>query len=126
MKKHIMTENAPAPSGAYSQAVKAGNTVYIAGQIAKHPQTNNMVNESFEAEVNQVFHNLSAVAHAANGSLDHIVKLTVFLTDLSMFNIINSVMENLFKKPYPARSTFEVSALPAGARVEVEAVMVVD
>ena len=125
MKQQIITQDASAPSGTYSQAIKAGNTVYIAGQIAKHPQTNHMVNETFEAEVNQVFHNLTAVARAGGGSLDDIVKLTIFLTDLSTFNMINNVMESLFKKPYPARSTFEVSALPGGARVEVEAVMVI-
>jgi reactive intermediate/imine deaminase len=126
VKRKIVTTQAPAPSGAYSQAIKAGNTVYIAGQIAKHPGKNEMINATVEDEVAQVFNNLSAVAKAAGGSLDHIVKLTVFLTDFSHFQVINQAMSLLFQEPYPARSTFEVSALPAGARVEVEAIMVVD
>jgi|SRR5579872_1342744 len=123
MKQMIDTPLAPKPSGTYSQAIKSNNTIYISGQIAKSPDTDQMITESFGAEAKQVFNNLSAVAKAAGGNLNQIVKLTVFLTNLADFPIVNQIMAEIFTAPYPARSTFQVAALPAGARIEVEAVM---
>lgn len=125
MKQVIDTPLAPQPSGTYSQAIRVNNTVYLSGQIAKSPETDQMITESFSAEARQVFDNLSAVAKAAGGDLNKIVKLTIFLMDLSDFPVVNQIMAELFEKPYPARSTFQVAALPASARIEVEAVMVV-
>lgn len=124
-KLAIKTGAAPQAIGVYSQAIKSGNTVYLSGQIPLDPHTAELITTSIEAQVEQVFKNLAAVAEAADGSLNHIVKLTVFLTDLSDFPIINATMAKYFNDPYPARSTIEVSALPKGAAVEVEAVMVV-
>lgn len=123
MKQMIETPLAPKPSGTYSQAIRSNNTVYLSGQIAKSPDSDQMIAESFEAEAKQVFHNLSAVAKASGGDLNQIVKLTIFLMDLSDFPVVNQIMTELFDKPYPARSTFQVAALPAGARIEVEGVM---
>jgi reactive intermediate/imine deaminase len=125
MKNAINTPLAPKPIGPYSQAIRSNNTVYLSGQIGKSPETDQMVMESFSAEAKQVFQNLSAVAKAAGGDLNQIVKLTIFLTDLSDFPIVNQTMTELFETPYPARSTFQVAALPAGARIEIEAVMVI-
>ena len=125
MKQMIGTSSAPKPAGTYSQAIKSNNTVYISGQIGISPDTDEMITESFSAEARQVFHNLYAVAKAAGGDLNQIVKLTIFLMDLADFPVVNTIMTELFNKPYPARSTFQVAALPAGARIEVEAVMVV-
>ncbi len=115
-KKAIVTSDAPTPSGPYSQAIKVGRTVYLAGQVAKTAG-------DFVAEATQVFHQLSAVAQAAGGSLNDIVKLTVFLMDLKNFPLVNDVMKTLFKEPYPARSTFQVAALPGNSAIEVEAIM---
>jgi reactive intermediate/imine deaminase len=126
MKQMIETPLAPKPLGTYSQAIRFHHTVYLSGQIAKSPTTDQMVTENFSAEAKQVFDNLSAVAQAAGGDLNKIVKLTIFLMDLSDFPVVNQIMAELFEKPYPARSTFQVAALPAGARIEVEAVMVVE
>jgi len=119
----IHTDAAPAPIGAYSQAVKIGNMVYLSGQIPKSAKTNQMITGDIIAEVEQIFDNLTAVAKAAGGALNQIVKLTIFLTDLADFAVINNVMMARFQLPYPARSTIQVAALPAGARVEVEAIM---
>ncbi len=126
MKQMIETPLAPKPLGTYSQAIRSQNTVYLSGQIAKSPTTDQMITENFSAEAKQVFDNLSAVAKAAGGDLNRIVKLTIFLMDLSDFPEVNQIMAELFEKPYPARSTFQVAALPAGARIEVEAVMIVE
>lgn len=123
MKQIVATTSAPKPGGTYSQAIRSNNVVYLSGQIGISPETDQMITESFSAEARQVFENLSAVAKAAGGDLNKIVKLTVFLTDLADFPIVNQMMTELFNKPYPARSTFQVAALPAGARIEVEAVM---
>jgi len=123
-KTIISTENAPSAIGTYSQAVKAGNTVYISGQIPLNPKTMEMVTESFEAQAVQVFDNLKAIAEAADGSLSEFVKITVLLSDLKYFAQVNEVMERYFSAPYRARAAFAVKALPKDADIEVEAVMV--
>lgn len=126
MSKHIIhTENAPAAIGAYSQAVRAGNTVYLSGQIPLLPETMQLVSETdFEAQTHQVFKNLRAVCEAAGGSLNDIVKINAYLTDLSNFATFNAVMEQYFAQPFPARAAVGVASLPRGALVEAEAVMV--
>jgi len=123
-KQVIQTHTAPQAIGAYSQAILVGNTVYLSGQIPLVPQTMELISSSIEAQTDQVFKNLAAVAEAAGGSLDHIVKLTVFLMDLTHFPIVNASMAKFFHEPYPARSTIGVAALPKGAAIEVEAIMV--
>lgn len=124
-KTIIKTEHAPAAIGTYSQAVKSGNTVYLSGQIPLDPKTMELV-EGMEAQIRQVFDNLSAVAAAAGGSLSDIVKLTIFLTDLSHFTLVNQIMAEYFQEPYPARAALGVSELPKGAAVEMEAIMVLE
>ena len=124
-KTIISTPNAPAAIGTYSQAVKVGYTVYLAGQIGLDPATMQMV-EGIDAQIVRVFDNLKAVAEAAGGSLDRVVRLGLYLTDLSQFAAVNAVMQDYFAAPYPARSTIEVSGLPKGAAFEVDAVMVLD
>ena len=123
-KTIIATDKAPAAIGTYSQAVKAGDTVYISGQIPLNPRTMEMVTESFEAQAVQVFENLKAVAEAAGGSLAEFVKITVLLSDLKYFAEVNEVMARYFSEPYPARAAFAVKALPKDADIEIEAVMV--
>ena len=122
----IHTDSAPAAIGPYSQAVKAGNTVYLSGQIPLDPATMELVSDDVAAQARQVFNNLAAVCDAAGGSLSKIVRVGIYLTDLARFAEVNAVMAEFFNAPYPARSTIEVSALPRGARVEVDAVMVLD
>ena len=114
MRRIISTDQAPAAIGTYSQAVQAGNTVYISGQIPLDPVTGAMVEGDFEAQARQVFSNLSAVAEAAGATLQAAVKLTIFLTDLGEFAAVNRVMSEFFSEPYPARAAVEVSALPKG------------
>ncbi len=123
-KQIIKTHNAPQAIGTYSQAILTGNTVYLSGQIPLDPHTMELRTSSIEAQANQVFENLAAVAEAAGGHLDHIVKLTIFLTDLIHFPVVNTTMAKFFHAPYPARSTIGVTALPKGAAIEVEAIMV--
>lgn len=123
-RETLQTHKAPAAIGAYSQAVKAGNTVYLSGQIPLDPATMTLVEGGMEAQIRRVFDNLSAVAQAAGGSLDDIVKLNVFLTDLSHFALVNEIMAAYFRQPYPARAAVGVAALPRGAGVEMDAVMV--
>jgi reactive intermediate/imine deaminase len=120
----IHTNDAPQPIGTYSQAVKVGNTVYLSGQIPKNPKTEKMA-EGFAAELMQVLDNLNAVAVAAGGSLQQIVKLTLFMIDLNDFSKVNEIMVAYFQKPFPARSTVQVAALPANASIEIEAIMVI-
>lgn len=122
----IHTDSAPAAIGPYSQAVKAGTTVYLSGQIPLDPATMELVSDDVAAQARQVFNNLAAVCDAAGGSLGKIVRVGIYLTDLARFAEVNAVMAEFFDAPYPARSTIEVSALPRGARVEVDAVMVLD
>lgn len=124
MKEKIHTSLAPDAIGTYSQAVKSGNTVYCSGQIPLDPSTMQLVTGDIAVQAAQVFNNLKEVARAAGGSLDHIVKLSIFLTDLTHFPIVNEVMADFFSEPYPARSTVQVSALPRGAQIEMEAIMV--
>lgn len=123
-KQIIHTDKAPKAIGCYSQAVKVGNTVYLSGQIGFEPTTMVLV-EGMENQSRQMFKNLSAVAEAAGGSLNDIVKLNVYLTDMSNFPIINQVMSEFFKEPYPARAAVGVKELPRGAIVEAEAILVV-
>ncbi|WP_067861796.1 Rid family detoxifying hydrolase [Neptuniibacter marinus] len=123
-KSIISTNKAPAAIGTYSQAVKAGNTVYLSGQIPLNPETMEMVTESFEAQAVQVFENLQAVAEAAGGNLNDFVKITVLLSDLSYFAQVNEIMAKYFQAPYPARAAYAVKALPKDADVEIEAIMV--
>lgn len=122
-RRIVSTPNAPAAIGTYSQAVKAGSTVYISGQIGLDPATMQMV-EGFEAQTVRVFENLKAVAEAAGGSLADAVKLTIFLTDLSNFAKVNEVMSRYFAEPYPARAAVGVKELPRGAVVEADAILV--
>ena len=125
MKKIIQTDNAPTAIGTYSQAIQAGNTVYISGQIPLIPKTMKLANADFHAQVKQVFENLKAVAIAAGGDLSNIVKLQVFLQDMNQFAIVNEVMATYFSEPYPARAMVEVSRLPKDVGVEMDAIMVV-
>ncbi|WP_210397235.1 RidA family protein [Motiliproteus sediminis] len=120
----IQTEQAPQAIGTYSQAVKIGETTYLSGQIPLVPSTMEMVEGDFEAQVVQVFENLAAVCEAAGGTLQQIVKLNIFLTDLSHFGTVNEVMSRYFTQPYPARAAIGVAELPRGAAVEMDGVLV--
>jgi len=124
MKQVITTDKAPRAVGTYSQAVKSGNTVYLSGQVPLVPETMELIAGDIKANVRQVFENLSAVAAAAGGSLSHIVKLNVYVTDMDNFSEINEVVTEYFQAPYPARAVVGVKQLPLNAPVEVEAVMV--
>jgi reactive intermediate/imine deaminase len=119
----IQTERAPQAIGTYSQAVRCGNTVYLSGQIPLLPDTMELLESDMQAQIRQVFENLSAVAEAAGGSLADVAKLNVFLTDLGHFAIVNEVMAEYFTPPYPARAAVGVAALPRGSQVEMDAVM---
>lgn len=121
----INTDKAPQAIGTYSQAVKAGNTVYLSGQIPLVAATMEIVEGGFEAQAVQVFENLQAVCEAAGGSMDDVVKVNLYLVDLANFSIVNDVMARYFSKPYPARAAVQVTALPKGVAFEAEAVMVV-
>ncbi len=122
----IQTDQAPAAIGAYSQAVKVGATVYLSGQIPLDPVTLQLVDSGMDAQIRRVFDNLAAVARAAGGSLADTVKLNVFLTDLSHFALLNQIMAEYFLQPYPARAAIGVAALPRGAQVEMDAVLVLE
>ncbi|WP_147652588.1 RidA family protein [Vulcaniibacterium gelatinicum] len=127
MARHpIATDRAPAAIGPYSQAVRSGQTVYLSGQIALDPQTGLLIEGGIEAQARRAFDNLKAVCEAAGGSLDDVVRVGLYLTDLGDFSAVNTVMADYFQAPFPARSTVEVSALPRGAVFEVDAVMVLD
>jgi reactive intermediate/imine deaminase len=121
--KRVHTDQAPAAIGPYSQAIRAGDTVYLAGQIGLDPQTMTIV-EGVEAQCRRVLDNLRAVARASGGDLDRIVKLNVYVTDMGNFPVVNAVMDEYLREPYPARATVGVAALPRGAVVEMDAVMV--
>ena len=123
-KTMIYSQQAPAAIGPYSHAVRAGDTVYLSGQIALDPKTMQLVAGMETEQAQQVLDNLSAVAVSAGGSLAEVVKLTIYLTDLSAFSQVNEVMVRYFSQPYPARVTVGVSALPRGALVEMDAIMV--
>lgn len=125
-KTIIHTDKAPAAIGAYSQAVRVGNTVYLSGQIPLVAETMQVVVGSFAEQTHQVFKNLQAVAQAAGGNLNDLVKVNAYLTDLSNFATFNEIMTQYFTAPYPARAAVEVSALPKGVLVEAEAVLILD
>jgi reactive intermediate/imine deaminase len=122
-KQIISTQDAPAAIGVYSQAVRVGNTIWVSGQIPLDPKTKELVQGDVEAQVRQVFENLKAIVVAAGASLDDVVKATVFLVDLSHFGLVNKVMAEYFREPYPARAAVGVAALPRGAPVEVECIV---
>ena len=123
-KQVIETPAAPAAIGPYSQAVRAGSTLYLSGQIGLDPSTGQMV-DGLEAQAHRVFRNMQAVAAAAGASLDDVVKLSILLADLADFAKVNEIMATYFKAPYPARSTYQVAGLPRGGRIEVEAIAIV-
>jgi reactive intermediate/imine deaminase len=122
-RQTIQSSNAPQAIGPYSQAVRAGDTVYLSGQIPLDPKTMQLVSGDIEAEIHQVFKNLAAVAEAAGGSLANAVKVNVFLTDLGHFAKVNEIMASYCTQPFPARAAVGVAQLPRGARVEVECVL---
>jgi reactive intermediate/imine deaminase len=122
-KKAIHSDSAPAAIGTYSQAISTGGLVFLSGQIPLDPATMEVVDGDFEARARRVFDNLAAVAAAAGGGLDDVVKLTVFLTDLDNFATVNSVMEDYFQQPYPARAAVGVASLPKGVDVEADAIL---
>ncbi|GAA6204950.1 RidA family protein [Thalassotalea sp. SU-HH00458] len=123
MKTIINTENAPSAIGTYSQAVKVNNTVYLSGQIPLVPETMEVVSDDFAAQAHQVFKNLSAVCDAAGGTLNDMVKVNIFLMDLSQFATVNDVMSQYFQQPYPARAAVQVSRLPKDVAIEIDGVM---
>lgn len=125
MKRKIETRHAPEAIGTYSQAISVGNVVYCSGQIPLDPATMTLVSEDFKEQALQTLKNLQAVAKAAGGDLDHMVKLTIFLTDFQHFPTLNELMKQFFKEPYPARATIQVSALPKMAQIEIEGIMVI-
>ena len=122
-KQIISTKDAPAAIGPYSQAVRVGDTIWVSGQIPLDPHTKELVQGDFEAETRQVFDNLQAIVAAAGATLDDVVKANVYLTDLAHFALVNKIMSEYFREPYPARAAVGVSALPRGARVEVECIV---
>jgi len=122
-KQIISTLDAPAAIGVYSQAVRAGDTVWVSGQIPLDPKTKELVGGGIEAQVHQVFKNLEAIVKAAGATFDNVVKATVFLTDMSHFGLVNKIMAEYFREPYPARAAVGVASLPRGAQVEVECIV---
>ena len=123
MKKPIFTNKAPAAIGPYSQAVQWGDVVFISGQIPLDPENGQLNNATFEDETNQVLDNLEAICQEAGGTLDHILKLTIYLTDLSKFDVVNSIMAARFAEPFPARATLEISKLPKEVSIEIDAIL---
>jgi reactive intermediate/imine deaminase len=125
-KKIIQTDGAPKAIGPYSQAVKVGNTVYLSGQIPLDPATMQIVEGDIAVQTRRVFDNLKAVAEASGGSLNHAVKVMIYLTDLNDFAIVNGIMAEYFAEPYPARACVQVAALPRGSAVEIEAILFIE
>ena len=126
MKKLISTNKAPAAIGPYSQAIQWGDVVFISGQVPFIPSTGELNNNTFENEVNQVIDNLDAICKEAGGNLDNILKLSIFLTDLSNFDAVNNLMKQRFSEPFPARSTIEVSRLPKDVNIEMDAILSIE
>lgn len=126
MKQVIRTNRAPKAIGTYSQAIKAGNMVFLSGQIPLNPETMELVKEGIEAQIRQVFENLKAVAEASGGTLDNIFKLSIFLTDLTHFPQVNEIMAQYFQEPYPARVAIQVSRLPKDSMVEMDGILVLE
>ncbi|MFY0625341.1 MAG: RidA family protein [Reichenbachiella sp.] len=124
MKTIINTKNAPAPIGPYNQAIKAGNTLYVSGQIPINPETGELVDESIEKETHQVLQNLNAIIEAAGGNLMHVVKCSIFVTDMNNFSKVNEVYAGYFSAEAPARETVQVSALPKNVNVEISCIAV--
>lgn len=122
-RETIHTADAPEAIGTYSQAIKVGDTVYLSGQIPLVPETMTVIEGDFASQTRQVFDNLAAVAKAAGGSLQHVVKLNIYLTDLSYFGTVNDIMAEYFQQPYPARAAIGVAALPKAVPVEMDAVL---
>jgi len=122
-RRAVHTDNAPQAIGTYSQAIQVGSTVYLSGQIPLDPQTMQLVDGDMAAQIRRVFDNLAAVARAARGNLEDIVKLNVFLTDLQHFPLVNEIMAEYFTQPYPARAAIGVADLPKGAQVEMDGIM---
>jgi reactive intermediate/imine deaminase len=125
MKKNYTANTVPAPVGPYSHAIQVGNTIYLSGQIPLNPETMALVGEDFASQAHQVFKHIDAVAKAAGGNMNDIVKITVYLMNLSHFPELNEIMQQYFKAPFPARTTFQVAGLPKGALIEVDAIMCV-
>jgi reactive intermediate/imine deaminase len=123
MTRIIRTDHAPAAIGTYSQAVAVGQTVYVSGQIPLDPATGTLVTGSIDSEIRRAFDNLLAIAQAAGGTLDDVVKLTLYLTDLGHFPQVNQIMAEYFQEPYPARATIGVASLPRGARIEMDCIL---
>ena len=126
MKKPISTNKAPAAIGPYSQAIQWGDIVFVSGQVAFIPGSGELNNNTFEDEVNQVIDNLDAICKETGGSLDNILKLSIFLTDLSYFDAVNNLMKERFSEPFPARSTIEVSRLPKDVNIEMDAILSIE
>ena len=126
MKKPISTNKAPAAIGPYSQAIQWGDVVFVSGQVAFIPGSGELNNNTFEDEVNQVIDNLDAICKEAGGGLDNILKLSIFLTDLSNFDAVNNLMKERFSEPFPARSTIEVSRLPKDVNIEMDAILSIE
>ena len=126
MKKPISTNKAPAAIGPYSKAIQWGDVVFISGQVAFIPSTGELNNNTFESEVNQVIDNLDAICKEAGGSLDNILKLSIFLTELSNFDAVTDLMKQRFSEPFPARSTIEVSRLPKDVNIEMDAILSIE
>ena len=122
----IQTDQAPSAIGPYSQAVRSGDTVYLSGQIPLDPESMDLVRGDVRQQVEQVFENLTALCRASGGSLAHIVKLNIYLTDLGNFGLVNEIMEEYFEEPYPARAAIGVASLPKGVGVEMDGIMVLD
>ena len=123
MKKQVNTSSAPAAIGPYSQGVIAGNLLFVSGQIPINPTDGSLVSDSLESQANQVFQNLLAIIQEAGTSFEHVLKLTIYLTDLENFAAVNQVMEGYFNEPFPARATVEVSRLPKDVEVEIDAIV---
>jgi len=123
MKKQVNTSLAPTAIGPYSQGVIAGNLLFVSGQIPLNPSDGSLVSDSLESQANQVFKNLRVIIQEAGTSFEHVLKLTIYLTDLENFAAVNKVMENYFNEPYPARATVEVSRLPKDVEVEIDAIV---
>ena len=125
-RKPVHTDEAPGAIGTYSQAIACGKTVYLSGQIPLDPKSMTLVAGGIEEQIHQMFRNLAAVAKASGGTLAHAVKVTIYMTDLTQFGKVNEIMAQYFSKPYPARATVGVAALPKGAAVEADAILVLD
>ena len=125
-KKQLFTNKAPAAIGPYSQAIQWGDVVFISGQIPLIPSTNELNNKTFDDQTSQVIDNLEAICNEAGGTLDNILKLTIFLTDLSKFDAVNAIMSKRFSEPFPARATVEISKLPKGVDVEMDAILSIE